>query len=130
MKNKIWPTGILFFLASLGLKPANVFGQVSNLQKQIGDAQTAGLPNTSIYDIILSALQYLLGIVGILAIVMIVFAGIMYMASTGEEEQIEKAKKMLTYAIVGLVIALLGLVVVSAIFTILGVGDCFLFWCF
>ena len=46
------------------------------------------------------------GIVGSLATVMIIVAGILYLTSAGSPERIGTAKKALIYAIVGIVIAI------------------------
>ena len=40
------------------------------------------------------------------ALIVILFAGIMYMTSGGDQEKVTKAKKLLTYGIIGVVIML------------------------
>ena len=60
-------------------------------------------------------LHYVLGIIGVIAVIAFVVSGIMYITAAGNEEQVEKAKEIMTYAIIGLVIALLGLTIVNAI---------------
>ncbi len=51
---------------------------------------------------------------------MIVISGIIYITSGGDDGRVETAKKMLTYAIIGLVVALLGYVIVYAVGNALG----------
>ena len=78
-----------------------------------GDA--GGISADSVYVVIQRLLWYLLGIIGILAVVGFVISGIMYITAAGDEDRVEMAKKMLTYSIVGIVVALLGLVIVTAL---------------
>ena len=76
---------------------------------------TSGLSQTPVYTIIMNVMNWLLGIVGVLAVIAFVISGILYLTAAGDEEQIEKAKATMMYAIIGLVIALIGLIVVNAI---------------
>lgn len=69
----------------------------------------------SIAAIALNVLNFLLGIAGTLAIVMLVAAGITYLTAAGNEGQIETAKKMTKWAIVGIAVALGALVIVRQV---------------
>lgn len=62
----------------------------------------------------------LLYIVGALAVVMVIFSGIMYTISGGDSGRVAKAKNMLTYSIVGLVIAFLAFALVNWVFDLFG----------
>lgn len=79
------------------------------------DATTAGIANESIFDLISNFLNWMLGILGVLAVIAFVIAGVMYLTSAGDTEQAEKGKNIMLYAIIGLVVALLGLIIVNAI---------------
>jgi|GEM_PF-1649272 len=59
--------------------------------------------------------NWLLLILGSLAAIMIVVAGIMFATARGNEEQVKKAKGILTYAIVGLVVALVARGIVALV---------------
>ncbi len=52
-------------------------------------------------------LNYLLGLVGSIALLFLIIAGVMYMTAGGSEEKITTAKRILTGAIIGLGIVLL-----------------------
>lgn len=80
-----------------------------------GQAGTFNLPGGRVTDLITTAIYWLLGILGFIAIIAFVISGILYLTAAGNEEQIEKAKSTMTYAIIGLVVALLGWVVVRAV---------------
>jgi Type IV secretion system pilin len=66
-------------------------------------------------QIALSVLQFLLSIVGILAVIMLVVGGIMYLTAAGSEERVETGKKIVLYSIIGIFVALAALVIVSQI---------------
>lgn len=69
----------------------------------------------SFAEIALSTLEFLLSIVGVLAIIMLVAGGIMYLSSAGDEDRIKKAKGIVLYSIIGIVVALGALVLVTQI---------------
>jgi hypothetical protein len=53
---------------------------------------------------VIEVFDYLIPLSVVIAVGMIIFAGITYMTSTGEEEKIRKASGTLTAAVIGLVI--------------------------
>ncbi|MDF1498240.1 MAG: hypothetical protein P1P85_02710 [Patescibacteria group bacterium] len=62
---------------------------------------------------------YILGIIGSVALLLIIIAGIMYITAAGAEEKITSAKKILTGAIIGLGIALLSFSLLEVVMTVL-----------
>lgn len=62
-----------------------------------------------------NVLDFLLSIVGILAIIMLVVGGIMYLTAAGNEDQLDSGKKIVKYSIIGIAVALASLVIVSQI---------------
>jgi membrane protein YqaA with SNARE-associated domain len=102
------------FAAALTLLPS-----VALAQFDISVLEPTELPNAPIANIIGSIMNWLLGILGFLAIIAFVISGILYLTSGGNQEQVERAKRSMVYAIVGVVVALMGLVVVKAVFALL-----------
>jgi hypothetical protein len=78
-----------------------------------------GLSPASIVGILTGLLKWMLQILGILALISFVISGVVYLVSTGNEEMINKAKKAMTYSIVGITVALASFVVVKTIDLIL-----------
>lgn len=69
-------------------------------------------------QIALNVLYFLLSVVGILAIIMLIVGGIIYMtgATTGDEKsKVQTGKNIIKYAIIGIFVALASLVIVSQI---------------
>ncbi len=58
-------------------------------------------------------INVLLYIVGALAVVMVIWAGISYTTSAGDAAKVTRAKNTLTYAIVGLVVAFIAYAIVN-----------------
>jgi type IV secretory pathway VirB2 component (pilin) len=80
-----------------------------------------GLPDRDLVDVIASVTRFVTGLVAVLAVLMIVISGIVYITSAGESDKITRAKSWLTYSIIGLVVSLLAYVIVIAVGTALGV---------
>lgn len=84
-----------------------------------------GLPSGSIMGIITNGMNYLLILVGILGVIGFVIAGILYLTAAGDEGQIEKGKTAMVYSIVGVIVALLGVVVLNSVKGMLGASSSF-----
>lgn len=74
---------------------------------------------TSLRGTVLTFVNYGLGFLGILAVIMIIYGGVQLTASAGNEDAMGNAKKIITYSVVGLLIVLLSFVIVQAV---LGAG--------
>ncbi len=59
---------------------------------------------------------------GVAALFFVIYAGIKYIRSGGEEEKIKSARETLTYAIIGLVVILLSFAIINIISAVTGVG--------
>lgn len=101
-----------FVIASMALLFAPI---VAGAQFTVPADGTGGLTNTTVFKLISNVLNWMLGIIGVLAVIAFVIAGVMYLTSAGNTEQADKAKNVMLYAIIGLVVALLGLVIVNAV---------------
>lgn len=64
--------------------------------------------NDSAQNIVASIISALLWIIGAIAVIMIVIAGIKYTTSNGDANKIQSAKNTLLYAVIGVVVAVLG----------------------
>jgi len=64
-------------------------------------------PNADLIGIIFKAIQYILAFLGVVAVVIILYAGFMWMTAGGNDEKVGKAKKILIAGVIGMVIILL-----------------------
>ena len=67
-------------------------------------------------------INLLLFIVGILAIVFLIFGGIRYVISGGDKSKVDAAKNTILYAIVGLIVAILGYAIINWVIGVVGSG--------
>lgn len=84
---------------------------------------STGLSDTAAADIIKNFMFWILGIFGFIAIIAFVISGIQYLTSAGEEKQIETAKRNMKWSLVGVIVALSGMVIIFAVDTALGGFD-------
>ena len=63
--------------------------------------------------IVFGAIQYLLAFLGVVAVVVIVIGGFMWMTAGGNEDKVTKAKKTLIQGLIGLVIILLAFALIT-----------------
>jgi len=93
---------------------------ITGAQFDPGQGQSgSGLEDTSVYDIILTVLNWLLLIVTVLAVIGFVISGIMFVTAGGSERA-DTAKTWLQYSIFGIIVALIGYIVVNLVSTLLG----------
>lgn len=78
------------------------------------------LPSGTLVNIIKNLMQWLLALVGIIGVIGFAIAGILYLTAAGDEERIATAKNAMLYSIIGVIVALLGLVILQAVSTWLG----------
>ncbi len=98
---------LISFLGSVSL----VFAQtLPNPLGNVGDFPT----------LINNIVIYVSGVIGGLAVIMFVWAGILFLTSAGNEGQLTKARKALLYAVIGLAIALVGGGLITFIKNIIG----------
>lgn len=74
-----------------------------------------GLPEGTLVGIITQLMNWLLIIIGIIAVIAFLIAGILYLVSAGDETKVEKAKEAMIAAIIGIIVALAGLIALNAI---------------
>jgi hypothetical protein len=98
---------------------ASVAHAGTNVIDYIPTSNETGLSDKSIKDILTNLLDWLLGIVGVIALISFAVSGIMYLVSTGNDEVITKAKKYMLYSIIGVIVTLASFVIIRAIDAIL-----------
>ena len=63
-----------------------------------------------------AVMTIVLGILGVVAIIMIIIGGIQYASSQGDPSSTSRAKKTILYALVGLILAIFARVIVALVF--------------
>ena len=68
---------------------------------------------TQLEPMIQTILNVVFGVVGIVAVIMIIIGGVNYTMSQGDTQKIQKAKNTIMYGIIGLVVTLLAFAIVN-----------------
>lgn len=78
--------------------------------EQVGG--TIGLGTSDLKQVVINIIKWILGILGLVAVIMIMYGGFIWMTAGGNIEKVKKAKKIITRAVIGLVIVLLAWAIV------------------
>jgi type IV secretory pathway VirB2 component (pilin) len=81
-------------------------------------AEVSGVSGRTFREVVLDILQTVVSFMGLAAVVVIVIAGIILVVGLGTDESREKAKKIILYAIIGLIVILLARAIVEFVKTI------------
>lgn len=100
---------LIFFVA---LSPLSCFAQTGGWN--LGNYSTTGLPGGTLFNIVVSIMNWLLAILGVIAIIAFSISGIQYLLSAGNEQQAETAKRNMKWSIIGVAVALSGLIIIQA----------------
>lgn len=109
-------------LTVFGLVLVNSFG-VSAVFAQAIDTQQdqpaiiAALSGgqTGLRGIVLTIVNFFLTFLGLLAVIMVIYGGFLYVSSAGNEENVNKAKKILLYAVIGIVVIIVSFALVNTL---------------
>ncbi len=109
MSKKILAFGLSLFVVTMLVLPSFVLA-VSNIQT--GDAlginygAASGLGDRPIQETVASIINVALGLLGIVAVVIVLIGGFEWMTAGGNEEQTTKAKQRILAGVIGLAIIL------------------------
>ena len=108
-------------LALLGATATNALAQSASFfnNPQGGAAPDAAAQGTLGQNVTL-IINYFLGILGLVAVAFLIYAGILMVTAGGNDEQVGKARKVITYAVIGIVIILLSWTIVTFVASALG----------
>lgn len=107
MKNLYYKVGAWMSVFAMSLAPVGVLAQLKPSTegdlKTIGDKLGTGTPQ-KLPELIGGLINVFLSVLGIIFVVLVVYAGYLWMTAGGEATKVDKAKKLLGQAVIGLVI--------------------------
>lgn len=89
------------------LLPVAALAQLSEAQTDltaVGTAIGTDATTSTLPELIGNIIAVLLSVLGIIFVVLVVYAGFLYLTAMGEGEKVKKAKTLLTQSIIGLII--------------------------
>lgn len=114
MKYLIIPSLLLLPLAPLA---ANAALDLNTQLGNVGNSAYGTTAATPLLTIVGTIINVALGLLGVIFLLLTIFAGFMWMSAAGNEEQVAKAKGILKTSIVGLIITLAAYSIASFIVT-------------
>ena len=114
--------------SALLFAPANLVSAACDGKVTINDSSGCSQPNGTSNQlfgaggIFTTVMNVILFIVGSIAVLMLIYGGVRYTISGGDEKAVTSAKNTILYAIVGIVVALLAYAIVNFVLTALLAG--------
>ncbi len=81
----------------------------------ITNANPGGLSSKSFSEVLVNAANFLLSLVAILALVALIWGAIMFITSIGSEDRVKTAKRIIFWAIAGVIFAGLSFVILTEV---------------
>ncbi|MBI4975645.1 PKD domain-containing protein [Candidatus Peregrinibacteria bacterium] len=111
-------------LISTGQNQGPSFTQYSTQGLQL---EKKGLNDTltqssDIKEFVIKIVNFALGFLGLLAIIIVIYGGVLYVTAAGEDEGTQKGKKAITYALIGLIIIIASYAIVNTVIQGASVG--------
>lgn len=80
---------------------------------------TAGGGADPVSDVIRNVMEWMLRVVGIIAVIAFVISGTQYLLAAGDQNAMETAKRNLKWSIVGVIVALIGIIILNTAWSLL-----------
>ncbi|MCH8748596.1 hypothetical protein IH781_02495 [Patescibacteria group bacterium] len=116
------PTTTVVTLAMFGLSasyanaqndPRTLTGGLGQVKRTLGGK--GAITNKSLFEIAINGINFGLSLVAVIALLTIVGGAIYYLISLGNDEKMQRAKKIVLYAILGVMVAGISFVIIETI---------------
>ena len=99
----------------------NVIGV--GLQIGIGNDVTEVTTGYNLSESVGSIINIVIGSLGVIAVIVIIIGGVLYMTSSGDSGKVKKAKDTILYGVIGLIICVLAAAIVNFVIANIGGDD-------
>jgi hypothetical protein len=103
-----------------GATDKDALGETSEKLNEVFGTGGANVPQTDLIKVISNIIKWVLGFMGLVLTLMIIYGGFLWMSSGGDTEKISKAKNTITNGIIGLVIVVLAYTIANFVIKALG----------
>jgi hypothetical protein len=97
--------------------PSNFGAGLSSLKGVAGENKLA-TNKTSTKEILQTGVKWLLSLVGTIAVISLLYGGYLYISSQGDEGNVEKAKSILLYSVIGILLIGLSAIIVNVVINV------------
>ncbi len=94
----------LFIVSLISIFALTALPTLATLDVGLNYGTYTGLGTKDLREGIMTIVQYLFGFLGIIAIIIMLYGGFVWLTSAGSEEKVSQAKKIITAGVIGLVI--------------------------
>ena len=108
---KLTKKHVIATAASLGVMALPLTAMAVSLDTEF--AGSLGFTSTDLKQTVLNIITFVLGLLGIIAVVMILYGGFIWLTAGGNEDKVDSAKKIISSAVIGLVVVLLAWAIVN-----------------
>jgi hypothetical protein cdivTM_30108 len=99
----------MILASSSNLVFADAKTQIESAVNEVGGSEN----KTDVRGFIGNIIKTMFFIVGVLAVIVIIFAGVTFVMSAGNSQTIQKAKTTIIYAVIGLIVSILSYAIVN-----------------
>ncbi len=121
MRKKILTIFIILSLLTLAVPALTQASLGESLNKTATQADIS--QNQDLGSLVSTIIQGILGILGLIFVILLVYGGVQWMTAMGQEEKIKKAKKTIVNSVIGLVIIILAYAIVTYVIYLLDQND-------
>lgn len=124
-KIKMFVAGMAIMLAGLFAVPAmavscpsgSLRGEAPTIAQCNLPEEEEGTNTQDLFKTVQTIINWILAVLGVVAVVMIIVGGVTYMTSQGDPGKTKRARDTILYGIIGLIIALLAYAIVNFVLT-------------
>jgi hypothetical protein len=99
---------------AIGVAAPSILKELANIVGW-GGADASLAKALTLSQIAMKVLNFLLGSMGIIALIMLVIGAIMYLTSAGDEDRVEKGKEIFKYSLIGVLLAMSAMILVTQV---------------
>jgi heme/copper-type cytochrome/quinol oxidase subunit 2 len=109
------------FILTLCLVAVLAVPALVSAQDPFGTGYLTGsdLPTTDVREVVINLINILLGILGIIFLLLVLYGGFLWMTAGGNDDQASKGRKIIGNGIVGLIIIFVAFAITTFVFNIL-----------
>ena len=107
-------------LRGAGIDP-HADGFIGGFDRTEAGRAEAGVAAGSLSELLLRALRAFLVLLAVIALAALVWGGVLYIISLGNDQDIQRAKKIIIYALLGIIVVMLAGIIVNVVIGIFSV---------